>query len=272
MQLEYRILWIEDDPDFVDSVKEDLNDFISEKGFIPIIKLVKKEELKTILDENLRVYDLFLIDYKLSAGSYSQESGEKLIERIRQKKFFNNIIFYSSEFEKIKSFNLPGVFVLDRGAILVEDENDFCSMIAFFLEKDMNLNTMRGIAMSEVAKYDQKIITILKEHCPKEKLCEVTKEGVKKFNESVQKKSVNKLWKDITGSSGTVYFSSGPRSEYFFSTVKIKGEENSQLPEIYKDVLTKRNKLAHQENVNFDLVELRKQMIQIRQYFDGMNS
>lgn len=92
MQLEYRILWIEDDPDFVDSVKEDLNDFISEKGFIPIIKLVKKEELKTILDENLRVYDLFLIDYKLSAGSYSQESGEKLIERIRQKKFFNNII------------------------------------------------------------------------------------------------------------------------------------------------------------------------------------
>ena len=58
----------------------------------------------------------------------------------------------------------------------------------------------------------------------------------------------------------------------FFSTVKIKGEENSQLPEIYKDVLTKRNKLAHQENVDFDLVELRKQMIQIRQYFDGMIS
>ena len=268
MQLDYSILWIEDDSDFVDSVKEEIKDFVGSKGFVPEIRLLKKDELTTLSDEILKNYDLILIDYKLSNNSYSSKSGEKLIEAIRQMKLYNNIIFYSSEVEKIKSFNLPGVFVLDRTSIVIEEENDFCSMITFFLEKGMNFNTMRGIAMSEVAAFDRKIIKFLDQHCDKEEMCSKVKEKFLKSGTKTQKMSTEKLWAKIMGPSGTVYFQSTDRSDYFFHK---NPPTDPEISETYQKVLKGRNKLAHQESVDMDFVEYRKQLITIRNYLKKLS-
>lgn len=264
MQLEYRILWIEDNSIFVDSVKEELEGFISQKGFIPIVESPNSDELETLIDQDLSSYDLMLIDYKLSNNSYSKEDGGRLIEKIRQRKLYNNIIFYSSDVEKLRTLNLPGVFILDRGSIIVEKENDFCSMISFFLEKDMNLNTMRGIVLSEVAGFDRKIMEILKKRSDKEKICEFTKIRIHDFNDNVQKMDTPKLWEKVKGSSGTVYFQSRTRSDFLFEQNFIKTTELPEIKDIYGEVLSIRNKLAHQESPKIDFVEYRKKLIKIK--------
>lgn len=103
VSLTYKVLWVEDDDDFVDSFKIELESFISENGFRPQVERLSRDDLRRVPDYfTYNGYDLILMDYILRTGGYSSVDGEKLIKDIRQLKIFSNVVFYSSDWEAIK--------------------------------------------------------------------------------------------------------------------------------------------------------------------------
>ena len=92
MKLDYKILWIEDDESFKISIKKDIEHHILDKGFNPIIETPNKLSSENIKTENFKDYDLMLIDFTLK--SLADQSGDIIIEKIRRKSIFTNIVFY----------------------------------------------------------------------------------------------------------------------------------------------------------------------------------
>ena len=106
MRLKYKILWIENEEDWVDSICDQIQEHLSDLGFEFEKKLIAKEE-----SVNYDEYDLILMDLNLA----EQPNGAELIERIRNLNVFTDIVFYSSiEIdilrEKGREKNLEGVY------------------------------------------------------------------------------------------------------------------------------------------------------------------
>ena len=92
MKLEYKILWIDNDlQSYIDngSVK-DVEDFLIEKGFEPIIeKIFDEADLEKYIGKH--DYDLIISDYNLE-----NTTGDVIIEDIRIKRQLDtDILFYT---------------------------------------------------------------------------------------------------------------------------------------------------------------------------------
>ena len=71
MRLKYKILWYDNDKDWVESIEEDVKEIIEEYCFEPEITLRSKDDEKKYKD-----FDLVLMDLNLE----DEPSGDKLIE------------------------------------------------------------------------------------------------------------------------------------------------------------------------------------------------
>lgn len=274
MRLEYKILWIEDNQDFINSVKEEICQFISQKGYKPEIKELTRVEISNINNLSLDDFDLILVDFKLSDGGYSKENGSDLIKKIRALKVFSNIVFYSSDYAAIKDLDLNGVYKYERQKINPQKIGEFYDLIEFFLNKDMNENTMRGIAMVELAKFDRDIWEILKlrssSEDDKRALADWLKPRLRNKYEQWENLDSLELWKKID-EKGTLIFSSFDRFNYlkkqFLDRYREKHQDIFSNDE-YSSIIQQRNKLAHHEKIytlrdNKEMVEFRKHLIQI---------
>jgi len=111
MNPNFTILWVDDTKTFVDSVRDPIVDLLKEKGFTGHIEWHKDE--KGVL-ESLKTseVDLIVIDYNLP-----KKKGDEIIEEIRAKNCYQDIIFYSQDGRPVEPFkqNPPdGVFFVSR--------------------------------------------------------------------------------------------------------------------------------------------------------------
>ena len=96
MNTTYKILWIDDDDDFIDSTIELIEDAVKEHNMIPHIKpysrfdVYQKEELEQFDIDVFNLYDQIIIDYALSGTT-----GDKIIRDLRSRNIFTDIVFYS---------------------------------------------------------------------------------------------------------------------------------------------------------------------------------
>src|ERR1035438_7025699 len=92
MTLKYRILWFEDDEEVVnEQISPSLKDFLIELGFqLEIVHHLNGEQLDELIkDKN---YDLIVTD--LDLGEY--ETGDKLIDQIREGEILTEVLLYSA--------------------------------------------------------------------------------------------------------------------------------------------------------------------------------
>ena len=75
MNLKYKILWIENEEDWVDSIEDQIQEYLDNLGFEFKKKLISKEDQE--IDYNS--WDLILMDLNLA----SQPNGAELISKIR---------------------------------------------------------------------------------------------------------------------------------------------------------------------------------------------
>lgn len=157
MRLKYKILWYDNDKDWVESIEEDVKEIIEEYCFEPEITLRSKDEEKKYKD-----FDLVLMDLNLE----DEPSGDKLIESIRQMDVYTDVLFYSADgISKIKSkaqeLGLEGVYFSgrDKDAFIEKLRKVFLSTVY----KVQDLNNLRGLVMAEVSELDVKMEEIL--HC-----------------------------------------------------------------------------------------------------------
>jgi CheY-like chemotaxis protein len=158
MNLAYKILWFEDEKDFVDGYTPDLQDYIEELGFKFIQPHIEKDNSNSDRID-FSEYDLILMDYKLSDG----DKGDVIINKIRALDIYTEIVFYSaSEMKELRSAihdeELDGVYCANRGEGFLPKVKD---IIRLTLKKVLDLNAMRGIVIAVVSDFDEKMTNII---------------------------------------------------------------------------------------------------------------
>lgn len=187
MRLKYKILWIENEEDWVDSIYDQIQEHLSDLGFEFEKKLIAKEEESVIYDE----YDLILMDLNLA----EQPNGAELIERIRNLNVFTDIVFYSSiEIEllreKGREKNLEGVYYSGR-----TPDSSFvrkvCQVIDSTIKKVQDLSNLRGLVMAEVSDLDSLMDEIIQKYYVDQSLLDEFHHRITKDKEKNIKKSLD---------------------------------------------------------------------------------
>jgi CheY-like chemotaxis protein len=158
MNLTYKILWFEDEKDFVDGYKPDLQDYVEELGFKFVQPHIEKDNSNSDRIE-FSEYDLILMDYKLSDGN----KGDVIINKIRELDIYTEVVFYSSsEMTELRGAihdkELDGVYCANRGEGFLPKVKD---IIRLTLKKVLDINAMRGVVMAVVSDFDEKMLSII---------------------------------------------------------------------------------------------------------------
>jgi CheY-like chemotaxis protein len=166
MKLEFKILWFDDQPRELDGPRGILQRFLLLQGFNLKIRDVSDiKDLESLLPklESEGSPDLILMDWSMGNGTNGNGlDGSDVAKAIRRKFKYQEIVFYSAAtpgelrqaiFEK----GIDGVFCINRKNLPAETKHVINNM----LRKVLDLNQMRGIVMSHVSEFDDKISVCL---------------------------------------------------------------------------------------------------------------
>ena len=150
MNLKYRILWIENEEDWVESIEDQIQEYLEDLGLVYERKLIAKEEQGISYND----YDLILMDLNLA----DQPNGAELISKIRDLGVYTDVVFYSaSGIDELRARGrekeLEGVFYSGRTPDTTF-VNRVKAVIDATLKKVQDLNNLRGLVMAEVSELD----------------------------------------------------------------------------------------------------------------------
>jgi len=260
MRLKYKILWIENEEDWVDSIYDQIQDHLSDLGFEFEKKLIAKEEESVNYDE----YDLILMDLNLA----EQPNGAELIERIRNLNVFTDIVFYSSVGidtlrENGREKNLEGVYYSGR-----TPDSTFvrkvCQVIDSTIKKVQDLSNLRGLVMAEVSDLDSLMDEIIRKYFIDQSLLD-------RFHQKITKKKEKSIKKILVNESEACektctlnwrQFDINKLVDIIDSSQKVKAInillewQKEQGNELY----TSPNDKVFVENYNSDIIEVRNKL------------
>lgn len=164
MDTNFRIIWFEDIDEWFNTLSRRVKRYIKRKDFNVEIKRIKNTDEFSMVDSKLQNYDLLVVDYELEKNHENDlesiKNGSDIITQIRQGKFVNDILFYSSHgynvlSEEMRKSNLQGVFIADR------DNEEFFELAQRLIDKSIrraeNIINIRGIVMDCTSDFDSKI-------------------------------------------------------------------------------------------------------------------
>jgi CheY-like chemotaxis protein len=160
MKTDFAILWIDDNPQFVDSLRPPLEKWMEDHGFGLIVHH-RKSEAGIFDDLEKREIELIVLDYKLP-----KKKGDELIGEIRSKNFYQDIIFYSQFGIPNDIFNIPpdGVFFVDKG----DAKDRIKDLIGLKIKRASDLATLRGWIVADAIELETILGRVLGK-CFKEK-------------------------------------------------------------------------------------------------------
>lgn len=161
MRLDFNVLWVEDQPDAVESQRVSIEDRLRKQGFKLRVEFAKTvdDAIEFLSD---RIYgdhiDLILMDYQLGPG----RKGDEGLREVRLILPYKDIIFYSAESiadleRKIKEQFVQGVWITNRESLPDEVEGVFTNLV----HKVLDIDHSRGIVMGATSDIDQKIMNVL---------------------------------------------------------------------------------------------------------------
>lgn len=162
MKLNYKILWIDDKIDSIISlgIKDYIQEYLESLEFITSIDCHETAKLEeAIIKQNK--YDLILSDYEVDEDD---QKADVLIKKIRSYDIFTEVLFYSGHSEFIQS--LLGVdrisfFSLEGDEGYRGFKQKVIALINQTVYKLQELNSIRGLVMSETSELDNTVIDIL---------------------------------------------------------------------------------------------------------------
>ena len=285
MKLEYKILWIEDDENWLRVPLKKIEQSISDYGFIPKIDVVLDCDVSSY---DLFNYDMIFVDYNLDKCTPKQY-GDKILSELQSKKIYADSIFYSSSnidnlYSKVKESDLINVSVLPRDVFKSENIKQVLNIIGYFLKKELDLNTMRGIMMSEVAHFDNRIWELLEKVQTKEEIIKFVRNKKNEQKENFDKCTDENLWNELSNkNTSTINLTSASRGSYLKKTMMELFENNDSyleniniLKNYRKEIIDVRNSLAHRENIEADdeksFIAIRKNIIKHQENFENINN
>lgn len=259
MLIKFNILWVEDQQRYIDTTGAVLRTHLDNLGFhLEIDQIVDPQAtpVESYLN-NTSKYDLILVDWRFkdAPGSPDQAMGGEIIERIRDKITFADIIFYSGDPDFERDFQdraLQGVYLSSR-TDLKEEAKD---LIDYLLHKTLHPKIMRGIVVSELSQIDDLCFRIIEEKyndplCDKPAFISSIRDSIKKQADSQHKSKMTFLEKDdddfIVELHSTINLDSHKRSLKVRDLAAADDLTTNILKHIQDlpDTVVKRNKLAH---------------------------
>lgn len=271
MKLKYKILWIEDDASTIQREKirirrylEDDYGFECKEEDIVVkdydefeLEFIFEQDGHKIVKDSLKEFDLLLVDFNLGE---EEQTGDKLIEIIRDDGLYSEILFYSSNLEsinnKLNNNFIDGVFRSDRDHL----EDKIKKLIKVTIKKVQDVNNLRGLIMAEVAELDRLKKNIIQKF---------NKEADSDFKKYIKEDVFSKIKEDLESLKCLVKVEDSEYSHneinleelqnnFFYDSFKksrtvnkIKSKKCNQIDfnneDYRKDVIAKRNVLAHQK-------------------------
>ena len=242
MNLEYKILWIEDESEWVQSEIEFLEDYLEIYGFTLNCKNIEKYEKC-----NFSEFDIVAVDFNLA----TQEKGQDVIKKIRDQEFYTDILFYSREGEnKMRRLakDLDGVYCASKDSY----RDKLKGLIYTTIRKTQELNNLRGLVMAETSELDEMIKSILKLLTEKDKVEErkITERQIKlseKCKEIHKEIEQYSLPSDFIKLLYSGHFTAGfsHRTLCSFSCCDKNNLQKGDLFPYLEDIIQTRNDLAH---------------------------
>ena len=208
MKLEYKILWLDDNKKAIeeDSYSSEIEEHLREKAFIPEIVLVDhKDEFFRNLDSV--DFDLILTDFNLN----DTDTGDKIIQQVRNRSIFTEIMFYSAQSEIKNTINLDRITFLDTSKTTSKNHyqdviEKAISLIDLTIKKFENIVVMRGMIMQETSSLDTIIKSIVvkyletlddnnKQNLLEDILTNIEKNATEKYKK-VKSNKINDVLKD----------------------------------------------------------------------------
>lgn len=159
MKLEYKILWIENEEDFVDSVLPSVREILSDRGFEPIItKVVDESQIDNYLDVN---YDLIISDFQLNDDENGKNGAEVIYELRNEKKLDTEILFYSDKVNFLEDDTIKNRLAfmerinIQQGRSTLLDKIE--KVVELTLKKLLELNATRGLITAATSELDVEI-------------------------------------------------------------------------------------------------------------------
>ncbi len=160
MNLEYKILWLDDQPHSQKGLEDNLRMRLAREGFDLKVKWV--EEIKGEATASIRglvaedEWDLVMVDWDQGKDKLD---GAQLAKRVRNEAKYTEIVFYSSESpgklrELVFKEGVDGVYCAQRGDPL---KVKAWGVIITSIRKVLDLNHMRGVVMAAVADLDSDV-------------------------------------------------------------------------------------------------------------------
>lgn len=165
MELQYCILWFEDNDRLVKLFKKRISKYLDDLGGFSL-DLTHRKNAANFEQYLNKDYDLILVDWNLNPEeSGNKLSGEELIRGIRRKEVYTEIIFYSAIDDfAAQEFSLNGVYFTDT-----DNDNLFSriqEIVRHTLQRSLRISVTRGLFIAStidlVEKLEGMISKILK--------------------------------------------------------------------------------------------------------------
>jgi hypothetical protein len=158
MRLDFNVLWVDDQPDSIDSQIKRITGQMEAEGFQFKPKICKSmETVRAHIAESVFVdeIDLILVDWDLGSGAHGQD----VISAIRESVPYKDVVFYSSlnpaETLRKEAFEsgIEGIYCTNREGLVDEVLGVFESLV----KKVLDLDHTRGIVMGATSDIDQMV-------------------------------------------------------------------------------------------------------------------
>lgn len=161
MKLKYNILWFEDDPDIInDKIGKSIRQYLQDMGFIPVIDhFINGDKL-----DELPVNDYDLIISDLNLGANENETGDKLIKKIRDNSIYTEVLLYSATPRHILDIITNNGQMIERISFSVgirELPLKIKNIINLTIKKVQDVNNMRGLIIAETIDLEAKLEDIV---------------------------------------------------------------------------------------------------------------
>lgn len=152
MNIKFTVIWIDDTPDWVNSIKDNIESTIVTLELdANIIYEINGDNLEKHL-HNASV-DLLIVDHNLPGLN-----GDELIKQVRDKGNLTEIVFYSKDIDNCIPFeDWQSVYITDRE----EADEKIIEVVNHFSKKISDINLMRGMIITEAIDLENQLSEII---------------------------------------------------------------------------------------------------------------
>lgn len=270
MRLKYKILWVENDSDWAESIEEEIKELVEQQYGFDYDRTFSSKKNDDILFND---YDLILMDLNLE----SEPTGDVLIKNIREREIYTDVIFYSADgLQKIKQkahdLDLEGVYFASRDKDLFI--NKVNSVIKTTIHKVQDLNNLRGLVMAEVSELDALMSDIINKYY----VLSATEEKTQLFHKHITKSQERRIkdsladctneskicchiWKNMPIDKiipDLESYSMAKAVNYIIPSEYYVPQKANFLEDYYADIILIRNQMAHCKSETIEGKEILK--------------